>query len=130
MDCSTIFYVNLILLLVVIIFVSKGYLESFSAGPTPKGPEVVYLYWSSCGHCKNFIPEWNKFEKISITPTVKMETKDKGVDAFLAIAKQGGFFKGYPCIFFLNTDGTAVPYSGQRTAQDILSWQKNLMSGR
>lgn len=127
MNCNNLFYINLIILILLIIFASKGYIERFYSAPSPTGNQVVYLYWSSCGHCQTFMPEWANFEKQSITPTIKLETKDPGVNTFLAIAKQGGFFNGYPCIFFLNPSGTAIPYKGQRTAQALLGWQKQIL---
>jgi hypothetical protein len=125
MHCSKLFIVNILILLTVSVFIYNGYLEGFSAAPA--GPEVVYLYWKNCGHCKTFMSEWSAFESLASAngiKTIKLEMNDAGVVPYLKLAQDNKIFKGYPCVYYLKSDLSVSAYSGARKSADLLAWAK------
>jgi thiol-disulfide isomerase/thioredoxin len=125
--CNSMFYANLVLLaLVIVFFVGSSMFEKFAA-ERPRTSQVVYLFMEGCGHCKRFRPQWDEFVKKSTSPTLAIERADPKSEPYLDIARQAGIFRGYPTVFFLKEDGSVVKYEGNRTAADLLSWQSKIM---
>jgi len=80
---------------------------------------LVEMYAPWCGHCKQLAPEYEKAAKelegkgLSIAKLDATEHKASG-------AKYG--VTGYPTIKYIIKGGTAVDYSGGRTADDIVKY--------
>ena len=83
--------------------------ESF----TGSGKEMVLFHMNGCGHCKNMMPEWNKFQssfkKQGIT--VSKVEKDENPKAMEQLGIQG-----FPTIMLLNNGKKVKDYQGDRTA--------------
>jgi thiol-disulfide isomerase/thioredoxin len=88
------------------------------------------LYHASwCGHCKNFLPEWNKFKQqiqslngkhkgIRIT-THEYEDKNLPVDGATIKGEQ---IKGYPTLKITvtqNGKSNEIEYEGKRNAKEL-----------
>lgn len=81
-------------------------------------PIKVQLYHANwCGHCKSFMPEWEKFveeaEKNGVTCESFEADKDKQ-------EVEQANISGFPTIVII-TNGTKEDYNGPRTAQAIMS---------
>ena len=92
---------------------------------------VVALHANWCGHCKNLVPEWNKFYDLKVS----------GVDAFAIDHGAGkdhvvsdfknkfGFqSKGFPTIIKLNKANESYKiqeFEGSRTAESLKSFCVN-----
>jgi thiol-disulfide isomerase/thioredoxin len=82
---------------------------------------TISLYKADwCGHCKRFIPEWEKLKKAaeSIEGLTVKTCDDKNNASEIAELKNKGLFHGYPTIII--TKSTDEEYDGPRTASDIL----------
>ena len=82
---------------------------------------TITLYKADwCGHCKRFVPEWEKLKKAAEKiPNLTVKTcDDKNNADEIAQLKSKGLFKGFPTIII--TRGTDEEYDGPRTASDIL----------
>lgn len=79
-----------------------------------------------CGHCKNLAPHWESAAK-QLNGTVKLGAVDATVHSSLA---QRYGVQGYPTIkvFKPSSNGVATDYNGGRTADDIVTFAKNLAS--
>lgn len=118
-----------IILIVISLFliVYKKNLGTKEAFPTRK-IRLFYADW--CGHCKMFMPDWNKFteyanknfsdlvvEKIngdSNKESVKKLIQEEGVD-------------GFPTVIFYNNN-KKIRYEGERNMQSLVEFIKNNQS--
>jgi thiol-disulfide isomerase/thioredoxin len=87
--------------------------------------EIVLYYASWCPHCKNFMPEWDKFEnyakdKFQSLKVNKMQCENGNE----AICKEKGV-QGYPTIIFYDQTGKANMYDGDRTMEGLLGYITN-----
>ena len=99
-------------------------LEAFESGKTPVFV-VVYAEW--CGHCKRFMPEYQKlmssYDKINGVKLYALDSEDpKNRDM---IGKMG--VKGFPTIRYYPKGLTESfhDYEGDRSAQAIMAYLEN-----
>ena len=84
--------------------------------------EIVFYYTMWCPHCKNLIPEWEKFEQHAKQnlPWLTV-TRMKCEDSNEQICKQKGV-EGYPTIILYDKTGKANTYEGDRKAEGIINF--------
>jgi thiol-disulfide isomerase/thioredoxin len=80
---------------------------------TGSGKEFVLFHWKDCGHCKNMMPEWNKFQSSFKGKAIKVSKVEKDENP-KAMEKLG--IQGFPTIMLLNNGKKVKDYSGERTA--------------
>ena len=85
-------------------------LENFS---NPK--KLVYFHMDTCGHCKKFNPEWNKFALSYNGPLEikKVERKEAGEDL------QKYKIKGFPTILLIDGEDNTKEFDGDRTVSGL-----------
>ena len=79
-----------------------------------EGKKVLCLFhMKDCGHCKKMMPEWDKFCANNTTDTecVKIEASSGH-----PLLKEHNV-TGFPTIMHFDSNGTASPYPGERTAE-------------
>ena len=69
--------INIMLLIVIIYLLIQAYKKVFE-GFNPEKDELVLFHMNGCGHCVNFMPEWDKFSKETqgVLNTRKVEASD------------------------------------------------------
>jgi protein disulfide-isomerase A1 len=83
---------------------------------------VTYFHMDGCPHCKNFDPEWAKFEDhcngIDNCKTKKVEAKsgDPSIQAYNV--------QGYPTVTCSKGGKKVDTYDGERTKDGLVSWIK------
>ena len=84
-------------------------LENFS---NPK--KLVYFHMDTCGHCKKFNPEWDKFASNYNGPLEikKVERKNAGEDL------EKYKIKGFPSILLIDEQDNTKEFDGDRTVRD------------
>lgn len=88
----------------------------------PVGKDVTLYYAPWCGYCKEIMPEWQKVETaMRNDPSTRLTAVNCEENPHLA-QREG--VKGYPTII-LETRGEKKRYSGNRKANDILSFIKS-----
>lgn len=110
--------VALLVLVLVYRYVSKQRKEKFE-----NSTRVTYFYLPECPYCKDFDPEWKKFEEAAKTAnlsTVKVDGSDPKNHGLVAEKKVSGF----PTIH-VTKDGKDFAYDGERTATALLAFAKN-----
>jgi thiol-disulfide isomerase/thioredoxin len=90
-------------------------------------PTLSFFYTNWCGHCKQFKPEWEKFETIinnsNLKGTITLEKIDCDKNKDKCTANN---IKGFPAVLLQKTDGTVIIYSSYpRTAESLLDFIKN-----
>jgi glutaredoxin len=129
------FYVILGLLLFIIIIGSiliSAYMsrrELFTNAEEPKG-KLIYLYMTTCGHCKEFSKTWdeitntvntNKDYKFT-TEKYELDKDDKGKEY-----AEKNKINYAPAILFENSKGVVTIFGeNERTQTKILEWAKTL----
>lgn len=109
---------SIIILLLVLIGLFLAYIflykvEGFQSTTTPPPPlqrkrvSVKYYYLPTCGYCKQFDPEWDKF----VTMAGDMANIEK-----IEGSTVPPHVTGFPHIDFIVNDGTPEQYLGDRTA--------------
>lgn len=99
-----------------------AYNEYFSDG----GAQVALFHAEWCGHCKKFMPEWERFmtklkddavlsAKVSATSYESKENADM---------MEKYAIKSFPTIMYIAGDGTTTEYKGERTAAALMEWVK------
>lgn len=89
--------------------------EKFSSKPT-----LTYYYLPSCGWCKEFTPEWEKFVKMA--PDTIVTNKVDGSSSSPDIEKYK--IKGFPHIQLVKDDKVTV-FEGERTADTLMKFVKD-----
>ena len=85
-------------------------LENFS---NPK--KLVYFHMDTCGHCKRFNPEWDKFAANYDGPLEikKVERKEAGGDL------EKYKIQGFPSILLIDGEDNTKEFEGDRTASGL-----------
>ena len=85
-------------------------LENFS---NPK--KLVYFHMDSCGHCKKFTPEWDKFASSYDGPLEikKVERKEAGDDL------EKYKIQGFPSILLIDGQDNTKEFDGDRTSSGL-----------
>lgn len=91
-------------------YLQSSMLEGFSG----QGKEFTLFYWKDCGHCKNMMPEWDKFMKSNSNQSVKVNKVEKDENPGL-MDKMG--VSGFPTILLTKNGEVVKPYEGERTAE-------------
>jgi len=90
--------------------------------------EVILYYASWCGYSRQFLPEWDKFEKYVLENIPQLiPTKIRCESDNEALCMQKGI-EGYPMVILYPTDNAEVEYNGPRTAEGLIEFvRKNLL---
>ena len=86
---------------------------------------ILLVYSNSCGHCKDFMPEWHKFKNdntflnknnINVID-IESQTYDKLIKLFTELP----VVDGVPSIYLLTNDNIKnyISYNGERNSQSI-----------
>lgn len=92
-----------------------------------KIPCITLFYADWCGHCQQFKPEWNKFEKLIHNSNISNEILIASV-----VEKQRNNIDGdsdvlgYPTIFYLMDGKKQKEYSGPRTSEGLLDFLESV----
>lgn len=82
---------------------------------------LVYFYMNGCGHCKNFMPEWDSFQKSYKGPigVKKVEaSEDQSLVSKLHVS-------GFPTVLLLDGKNNKIDeFNGQRTEKDLTQFCK------
>tara|TARA_A100001015_G_scaffold321612_1_gene453405 strand:- start:2391 stop:2774 length:384 start_codon:yes stop_codon:yes gene_type:complete len=97
-------------------FFLKNTVEKFS---NPQ--KCTYYYWDKCGYCKQFNPEWEKFEKNYNGP-VKLNKKEMN-DAGPELKKYN--VNAFPTIIIIDENDDYTQYDGPRTSEGLLKYFSN-----
>jgi len=127
-------YKVLILLAVlgILYFIRQRYLakEGFVASAEDfeqeiSGQKVLVLFHADwCGHCKKFMPQWDKMSKEindseSDVKLIKVECGDASNNKKHAEIMKKYSIKGYPTILFFDESGNHSEYEGDRSKDGI-----------
>ena len=93
-------------------------MESFQSMDGGK-PALVLYYAPWCGHCKNFMPEWNKLSQ-NIGNNGSVDVKKVDCDANPEEAEQNDV-DGFPTVV-LHKDSNSIKYEGERSEEAIMKW--------
>jgi len=97
-----------------------------------KGPVMILVHAHWCGHCRNMMPEWNRFEReIPKSCKVKIAKIEDSVYSNVKNEIDLGA-EGFPTIKLFNNGKFVKKYEGDRTAPDMLkfvqSYEKKLVN--
>lgn len=92
-----------------------------------KNNEIILYYATWCGHSKNFLPEWEKFENYAKNYLqnikVRREQCENGNEKFCT--EKG--VHGYPTVIFYLKNGSKQIYSGERKMDNLIDFAKKNM---
>lgn len=102
----------------------ESFAESEGRGkPEDKSkPELVLYHASSCGYCKQMMPEWDKFaEKSNASNSGLNVTKYEcdGADKQVCDANN---IQAYPTVVLKLPNGKVVPFEGERSEQGLMNF--------
>lgn len=90
--------------------------------------EIVLYYASWCGHCKQLLPEWDKFEEFGKNKMTNIKvTKINCEDENEKICSQKEI-KGYPTIRLYPKNKPEIEYSGERNQDKLIEFILNNIS--
>ena len=103
---------------------NKNVLESFKIGAGGVGPKnkpaIIIFHANWCGHCKKFMPEWNKFT--SKNSNASIDLLDYESDQSPNMMKLHGI-NGFPTVKYcpngVNDPNNSITYNGPRNAQGL-----------
>tara|TARA_B100000424_G_scaffold271494_1_gene274469 strand:- start:1142 stop:1525 length:384 start_codon:yes stop_codon:yes gene_type:complete len=97
-------------------FFLRNTIEKFS---NPQ--KCTYYYWNKCGYCKQFDPEWDKFQK-SYNGSVILSKKEMS-EAGPELKKYN--INAFPTIIIVDDTGDFKQYEGPRTSSGLLQYFSN-----
>ena len=111
---------TLILLLSSVVFVFSKRMEKFESMPV-----IKYFYLDTCGWCKKFNPEWEKFEKMVKDNKVSVVVqKLNAAENEKEVDKEN--IQGFPHVHLIN-NGKRIDFEEDRTAEELMKFvKKNL----
>ena len=92
-------------------------MENFQGGEHK--PALVLYYAPWCGHCKKFMPEWNKLSQ-NLGSNGNIAVNKVDCDANPEEAEKNDV-DGFPTVV-LHTDDKSIKYEGERSEKAIMSW--------
>lgn len=109
-----VYWSSIVILILVLIFV---YYYGFAKKSLKK---LLFFFSPSCGHCKNFMPEFEKFERIA---DADLEIQKLEVSENAELAKRYNV-EGVPFVILLVGD-KKIKYDGTREAKDLLKFTQS-----
>ena len=108
-----------------LIWVLWEYLSKRSEMFTDGNVKEINLYYALwCGYSREFLPEWQKFEKYSKEHLPNLVvTKVRCEDGNEAICNQKNI-QGYPTVTITLKDGTKKTFNGERTSESLIKFIK------
>ena len=91
----------------------EGYTNNNKSKPT-----MMLFHAKWCGHCKTFMPEWEKFKKQAKINAVEYEA-----DTDPNVMKENDV-KGYPTIKCRTSSGDVKEFKGERTVAGLNAFAK------
>ena len=92
---------------------------------TPTAAEKLVLYHASwCGHCKTFMPEWDKFAKHAQQHLKHIDVIKIQCDSNKDTCKLN-FIKGFPTVALHKKNGEIVVFQDDRTMEKLLKFVNN-----
>ena len=101
---------------------SDTYVENFGSGGETAfagavGAEMVLCHMTTCGHCKDMMPEWDKFAKQAKIKTRKVEVSED------ADFMRQHDVSSFPTILLLDNKGKKLDeYQGKRDASSFAEY--------
>ena len=97
----------------------KPLMEGFGSNPT----QIVLYHMNGCGHCKNFMPEWDKFSQSNNTSiTVRKVESSNDPDGEI----QKNNISGFPTVLLLDAEKLKLAeFKGERTAAALKDFVNN-----
>lgn len=89
-----------------------------------KNPGMLLIFANWCGHCKHFLPTYNKLsiklnKKGNTFPCLGIEDAELKKNSTLTSALN---FQGYPTVKFFDQSGKIISdYNGDRSESDLLN---------
>lgn len=99
--------------------------ENFNA-KFKNGKWVVLYYANWCGHCKNFMPEWDKYKTTNNLPVKCASVESSVMDKLQSKPNIDGF----PTIKMYDNMQEIAQFDGERTATSLKSFVDNILSSR
>ena len=111
--------IGVVLLLLLVVF-SLKFMNNKKEKFTDKEVEVHYYYMPGCRYCKQFDPEWTKFEKSCKNKNIKAYKKD-GTSKEYETEVSERSVSGFPTII-VSVNGEDSVYEGERTEKNLLEY--------
>lgn len=87
-----------------------------------KGPVIILIHAHWCGHCRNMMPEWKRFEQeIPKSCKVKVAKIEDSVYSNVKHEVDLGA-EGFPTIKLFNNGKLVKKYDGERTSSDMIQF--------
>lgn len=128
----------LCLILIIIFFICTGYNDNKTCANAEKftpeeqktheltkdsaNGEIILYYALWCGHSRNFLPEWEKFEQYAKAnmPHLRV-SRMRCEDGDEATCQQKGI-EGYPTVVLYFGNGTERIFDGQRKMESLVEF--------
>ena len=88
--------------------------------------EIILYYALWCHHSRTFLPEWEKFvsKAEAELPNISVsKIRCEGGDQATCFQKG---IEGFPSVIAYKKDGTEITYNGERRAEKLLEFAKNI----
>lgn len=87
-----------------------------------KQPIIALFHASWCGHCKNFLPVWDRLEEAFEQHNIKyIKLEREETDPELMDELLNGKIRGFPTILKI-FNNKIEEYNGKRDFADIIKW--------
>jgi thiol-disulfide isomerase/thioredoxin len=80
-------------------------------------PSLILFHADWCGHCKTFMPIWDKFKNQINTKNyniIQIESKNPFTNKIQVL-------QGYPSVFYINNN-KAIEYNGDRNVNSLINF--------